>query len=146
MSGETEKSESAWTTDTLREHFAALLEEADKRYEQRFTDQDAAVKAALAAAEKAVVKAETASEKRFDAVNEFRQTVNDIVNKMMPRSEAENSVKANADKIDALATRIDRTEGRSTGLNAGWVYLVAGIGLLATIVSIITAVIVFARR
>src|ERR1700677_2135325 len=56
--------ESEWTVETLKAH-----------YDQRFIDQDRAVQAALNAAEKAVTKAETASEKRFDGVNELAADV-----------------------------------------------------------------------
>ena len=70
--------ESEWTVETLKAH-----------YDQRFIDQDRAVQAALNAAEKAVTKAETASEKRFDAVNEFRAQLADQAQTFIPRAEAE---------------------------------------------------------
>jgi len=85
-----------WTVTTLAAHV-----------EQRFTDSEKAVAAALAAAEKAVnaaltaadravAKAETASEKRFEALNELRGMVTD-------RDQAF----ASAEKVDGLAIRID---------------------------------------
>lgn len=70
--------DSEWTIESLKAH-----------YDQRFIDQDRAVQAALNAAEKAVTKAENASEKRFDAVNEFRAQLADQAATFMPRSEAE---------------------------------------------------------
>lgn len=57
MSGETEQNISGWTVDTLKEYVG-----------QRFADQDKAVQAALLAAKEAVLKAEAASEKRFECV------------------------------------------------------------------------------
>ena len=136
MSGEPERNVSGWTTDTLREHFTVLLKEVDQRNEQRFKDQDSAVKAALAAAEKAVTKAEANVEKWRESQNEWRGAMNDRERDLMPRMEAEKSIAANAEKIDNLAARIDRTEGRSGGISAGWGYLVGAVGLLATVITI----------
>jgi hypothetical protein len=116
VSGETEANVSGWTVDTVAAHFGTLLDEADRRYEQRFIGQEKAVAAALAAVEKggnaalvsakeAVTKAELASEKRFDAVNEFRQLVNDVLSGAMPRAEAEQRIAGNAEKIAAIEVR-----------------------------------------
>lgn len=55
---------SEWTISTLKEHV-----------DQRFEDQDKAVQIALTEREKAVVKAETAADKRFELLNELRQGV-----------------------------------------------------------------------
>jgi len=57
---------SQWTVDTLKEYFDAILVEKDK-----------AITAALAAADRAAAKVETATTSRFDTVNEFRQTLTD---------------------------------------------------------------------
>ncbi len=91
MSGETRESESGWTTTTSQALVLRLLEEFDKRYQQRFEGQQQAVEvalnavnrefhehlanaraetqAALMAAEKAITKAERATEKRFECVS-----------------------------------------------------------------------------
>ncbi len=87
MSGETEKEVSGWTVDTLHNHISDLMRAADKRYEQRFDAQEKAVKDALASADRAVNKAETASEKRLDSVNEFRKTLSDQTGTFLTRAE-----------------------------------------------------------
>ena len=87
MSGETEKEVSGWTVDTLHSHVVRLLQESDKRYEQRFQAQEKSVKDALASADRAVNKAETASEKRLDSVNEFRKTLSDQTGTFLTRAE-----------------------------------------------------------
>jgi hypothetical protein len=56
-------------TIDLRDHLQALLDEADKRYQQRFDAQTKAIDAALQAAKEAVTKAETANDKRFECVS-----------------------------------------------------------------------------
>jgi hypothetical protein len=139
VSGETEEQVSGWTVDTLRTETHGLLHEADRRYEQRFEGQEKAVSAALQAAKEAVAKAETAAEKRFDAVNEFRGQLSDQAATFMPRREAEQVIAALAEKVSDLASRVDTREGRGAGLNAGWGYLIAAVGLAATVIAIVYA-------
>lgn len=140
-----------WSVDTLRVHVQSLIDAAAALNTQRFTDTDKAVQAALvaqekavaaalAAAERAVNKAEMAAEKRADAANEFRGQLADQAARLMPRSEAEQRIATVADKIDALAARVDKTEGRSGGINAGWLIIAAAITAIAAVVSIAVAI------
>jgi len=120
---------------------AALRDEIDKRHAQRSQDQQKAVDAALAAqekavaaalgaAERAVLKAEVAAEKRFEGVNEFRQTLSDQATHLMPRAEAQVEFSSLRSKIGDLVTRMDKGEGKGAGMNALWGYIVGGIMLL----------------
>jgi hypothetical protein len=124
MSNGTEKVISGWTVDTLKIYHdtciayeAKLAAERDKRYAERFAAQEAA----------------TAYMRQI--TNEFRGQLSDQQATFITRTETLARAQSNADKIDSLATRLDRTEGRSGGLNAGWVYLIAGVGLLITVVN-----------
>lgn len=119
---------------SLLEHIKALMAEKDVRDQQRFDAQTTATQAALAAvkeatqaaltaAKEAVVKAENASEKRFEGVNEFRQTLSDQAATFISRSE-----------FNALKERLDRGEGRSGGLNDGWKWLLAIAALAVPVV------------
>ncbi len=65
-----------------------VIDERDRQYGQRFDAQEKAVAAALAAAKEAVTKAEVAAEKRFDSVNEFRNTLKDQTGTFVTRNEA----------------------------------------------------------
>lgn len=131
MSGETEAQPSAWTIDSLRFYFERLIAESDKRYEQRFISQQEAIQAALAAQEKAVnaaliaadravIKAELAAEKRFEGVNEFRATLADQAATLMPRTEAESRIQAMAEKLADVTDRLNRSEGKGTGIASSW--------------------------
>ena len=67
------------------------IEAADKRYEQRFAAQEKAVDSALVEREKAVIKAEIASEKRFDALAEtFTEKIDSLVTSRDKNSGAAN--------------------------------------------------------
>lgn len=91
MPGETRSDISGWTVDTLKAHTEQLLEEMDRRYAQRFL-----------ATQEAITKAETAAEKRFDSVNEFRGQLTDQARTFMPRLESEQRMSTLDDKIAAL--------------------------------------------
>jgi hypothetical protein len=105
-----------WTSARLEGNqvlFATRLDEADKRYEQRFqaeqlalkdafVAQEKAVTAALTAADRAVSKAELAAERRFEAVNEFRGQLADQAVTFLPRNEFDSQHQSTLDKIDEL--------------------------------------------
>ena len=169
MSGETESSVSGWTVDTLHDHLQRLLEErrvhfieqitaldkrheerfkaveamfrlGEKRFEERFEAQKEAVSNALIAADRAVGKAEVASEKRFDSVNEFRAALADQTARLMPRTESEARLSAMAEKLDSLVDRFNRSEGKGTGIATSWAIAVAVIGMALGIGGIILAI------
>ncbi len=114
-----------------RAHIMALLSEKDKRDEQRFQANKEAINAALLAAEKAVAKAEAASEKRFEGVNEFRAQLADQARTL-----------ASSEKLDLVIQRIDRmeasqntTSGRASGLSSAAGYVLSAIFALAAILT-----------
>lgn len=62
-----------------------------------------------------------------NSVNEFRQTLSDQTANFLPRTEYGSAHQALVDKINDLATRMDKTEGRSSGFGASWAILVAAV-------------------
>ncbi len=117
---------SEWTVETLKEFV-----------EQRFTDSDKAIQAALASAEKAVGKAETASEKRFDSVNEFRAQLSDQAATLMTRTEYITNHKALEDKIGDLTDRMNRSDGSNAGSEVTIGKIYAAIGAVGVVLGII---------
>jgi len=107
-----EKSATLTKLQSLRE----IMDERDKRYEDRFVAMDAKTSLALSSSEKAISKAETATEKRFDSVNEFRGTLNDQASKLLPRAEADSRFLSHDEKIEDLKKQIaGLRESRSSG-------------------------------
>lgn len=104
-----------WTIDTLKEHL-----------EQRFSDSDKAVQAALQAAKEAVIKAETAADKRFELLNELRDGV-----------ATKEQLEAVEKLVGGLADRINRTEGASDGSRVTKASFYATIGIVGTILGIL---------
>ena len=137
--GMTAESPSGWTVDTLRADVLGRLGELDKRYEQRFDAQEKAVITALRSAQEAVSKAETATEKRFEGVNEFRSSLSDLTATMMPRAESTARWSALAERVDKLEKAFAADSGRNKGLSDGWGYVVGAIGAIGAVVAIILA-------
>lgn len=103
------------------------------RQQQRFEAQ-----------EKALAKAEVATEKRFDGVNEFRQTLTDQAGTFALKAQVDVQIKALEskmdtqfksldNKIDVLAGLASTGVGRSVGLNAAWGYILSGVMALVAV-------------
>lgn len=199
--GETAKDPSGFTVDTIHQYIDAILSERDRRYEQRFQNQEKAnevaleaskavliehdkryeqrfqgqennvglalsrvdkefhehiqqvrteTQAALEAAEKAIAKAETATDKRFESVNEFRAQLADQAARFMPRDESINRHDATSEKIADLDrrqradialvnSRLDLAAGASGGLDKSRQIIAWGIAAILGLISIVVA-------
>lgn len=92
------------TAETARlrsETLEMRAESIQLQIDQRFAASEAKVTTALTAADLATTKAETAAEKRFDSVNEFRKTLADQTNSFVT-----------SDKYDGLAEQVSRLQSR----------------------------------
>jgi hypothetical protein len=107
---------------TVLQHLMAILNERHQQYTDRFRSHEENVRIAL-----------TSTERRFESVNEFRQTLSDQAATFATRDQLE----AMRTLVAAMAARLDRQEGRSTGLGAGWGYLVAAAGVVIAVVALV---------
>lgn len=133
-----------WTVETLRYHLTAMLAEADRRNDQRFTDMQTALQAALAAVKEETAKAERAADRRFESINEFRGLVNDLVSGKVDKAEFTLSLASILDRMEDVKervgrneTRITRSEGKGAGKDALWGYIVGAVGVLAALITIV---------
>ena len=107
--------------------FKDLMEERDERYAQRATSQDTAVAAALATSKEAVTKAETATEKRLEALNELRQVVVDQSKDFARTAEVKLVINAIEIRVAAIAESVNNSVVRGGGMKEAFGYVV-GIG------------------
>jgi hypothetical protein len=156
---------SGWSLETAIDHLLAvvnerharvitLIEGNDKRYEERFSasqkalelglsGQKSEISAALAAADRAVLKAEVATEKRFESVNEFRGTLDQQQRTLIPRSEVDVLMRGVEEKIVTLNKSLDETkatiasmQSERTGIKGGYGYAVGIVGFVLTVASL----------
>jgi hypothetical protein len=113
--------------------FRELMDERDKRYTQRSIAQDTAVAAALATSKEAVTKAEVATEKRLETLNELRQVVLDQSKDFARSSEMKLIIDAIEKRIAALAEAVGANTARGGGIKdmIGYLVGVGGLGIAA---------------
>ncbi len=126
-----------WTIDTALDHVLAIVQQKDATYSMHFEAIEKATAAALSAADRAVLKAEAAAEKRFEGVNEFRNTLSDQQRNLMPRAEVEVIMRGLTDKIGALEKQLDTVMGEKRGIQNGWGYAIGAAGLVLTLVTLV---------
>jgi len=126
-----------WTIDTLHAHLVAQMEANDRRYSERFVSQEQAIK-----------KAEDATEKRFEGVNEFRAALATQTHNSPTRIEVDAGMSAIEQRLNADSARISALEGDMKGLGgrgAGMQQLWAiGVAALIALAAVISAVVVIA--
>ena len=129
------------TLADLRRQIASLSELTDAKFVTFRTlvdSQAEKVALALAAADKAVTKAETAFEKRLEAINEFRAVLTDQQHRLITREEVVQRTDALAARLADLAARLDKIEGRAGGMDRAWT---AGMAVVVILISVVTVVV-----
>ena len=151
-----------WSLETAIDYLLAVVNERDvgirelingndRRYSERFTaiqhtievglsSQKAEIGLALTSSDRAVLKAETAAEKRFESVNEFRNTLADQQRNLMPRAEVNVMMGALESKVDALVKQIEHLQAERMGIKGGWGYAAGVIGLVIALFAIAASV------
>jgi len=125
-----------YVQDILSEKIDHLRSEVmgnDKRYAERFDAQREANRQRFDAQE-------VANKYDQEKSNEFRGALEDVGKNKIPRPEAEAMFRSLTEKIDALQARMDRNEGRGSGLDAGWKFLIGAVTLAAALVGIFLAI------
>lgn len=115
--------DSEWTIRTLRVFL-----------EGQIAALRSAAALALSAQEKAANKLENQYDRRFEAANEFRATLNDQAGTFITRLEYETAHLALEDKFDKLNDRMNLREGNASGRTQLWAFLVAAVAAIGTIV------------
>ena len=108
--------------------------------DMRFDAADRATQAAILAAERATTKAESASERRFESVNEFRAALSDSQRLMLPRGEYDQIHSGLVERVNNLTERFNALTERGKGSHDLWLILVALAGVLTGAVSIIFSI------
>jgi hypothetical protein len=116
---------------SLKEYIERILLERDQAVRAALAAVEKATAAAFEASEKAIAKAQAAQSAHDQAANNLRGVLDDYVKQMYPRTEAESRFKQQEEKIRALelSERADEGGSRATKearTNSQWM-----IGLLA---------------
>ena len=137
--------------DNLQEHKRfneIFFKEYELHSDKIFTERDLRLAQKFQSLAEAINKADQATEKRFDSVNEFRGTLTDQQRTLLPRLEYEaghknlselvaSSVKTLGDTILTQKERIDKLDNRKEGGMAMWILIVGVIGFLTGLISFV---------
>jgi anion-transporting ArsA/GET3 family ATPase len=88
-----------WSLETLKEYLGSRIDGVEKN-----------VTTAMAAADKAVNKAEAAAEKRFDSVNEFRSALKDQQSTFADKQQTDF-------RLAAIESNLDKVKGAGLGIS-----------------------------
>ena len=140
---------SAATDVSLREYLIAEIHAAESRSIMRYEAMQAQVEAAFESSQRAIDKADEATEKRFEGVNEFRAALSDQATRFVTNdqltalgSKLEASISRNREDLETLATRINLREGAISGSRLTWgsmAALVAGLGTVIAIIAVLAS-------
>src|ERR1700733_15239409 len=131
-----------------REATVATMEASKEAVFSAMVAAKEAVQAALVSAKEAVNKAESANERRFESVNEFRASLADKARLQMPRLECEALFKGMGEKmetsskqtiarVDLLSQQSIANAGKKAGIADGWGFAIGAVGLVLAVVSIV---------
>jgi hypothetical protein len=118
--------------------FKELMEERDKRYSQRADSQDKAVATALATSKEAILKAETATDKRLEGLNELKGMAQDQAATFARISEVNLRFDAVNKTVEQLSDTIKQKVAATSGMKELWGYIVGAVGVLLAVAAIIS--------
>ena len=107
-----------------QELLLALIKNLDEKLGLLISAQKEGVKTAMDAAEKAVTKAEVASDKRFEGLNELRGMASDWRTEFARQTTVDLQVKGLTDKIDSIRSAL-------------WTYLIGGVMAGAAVATLV---------
>lgn len=126
-----------WTIASLKEHYDQRFDDTQKAVDAALAANEKQTASALAASEKAGQKAEVAAERRFDALNELRQMVNDQMVDYAKQPVVDAMFKGVNEKIEALQAAKSEATGRTLGVGAVVGYVFGIFGVIGVLVAII---------
>lgn len=122
----------------LRAMDVRLADERDRRYAEVAIEREKALRIKEAADERALgLQAETQKYKDEKA-NELRSQINDERLTYVTRTELNAAMEKIEVMMTPLTTWVASQQGRSSGLSAGWGFLVGAVGVAAAVVSLLT--------
>ena len=132
------------TDVSLREYLTALINAAEKRSDARFESMKTMVETAFETSKAAVSKAESATDKRLEGMNEFRDTLSDQAAHFVTKDslaslveKLEAQIDRNREDLDALAKRIDVREGQIQGSRLTWGNMASLLAAFAVVVGLV---------
>ncbi len=135
-----DKAQSGWTVDTLKEHFDTLLKERQQHVSDMFTERDKAITEFKESTAATITEFKTMTAANFASRNEIQTAMKNaadassretavLVATLMPRKEAEARIVRNEEDVKAVTNRVNASGGFGQGVKESWGWLVGVIGI-----------------
>lgn len=135
---------SAATDVSLREYMTLMVEAEMRRVDERFNAVEKSTAAAFENSQRAIDKADQATEKRFEGVNEFRAALSDQASRFVTiealsavNDKMEAGYLRNREDIDSLSTRIDLRDGQIEGSRFTYGAMAGMLAAFATLIGLL---------
>lgn len=120
--------------DAANREFHEHLEQVRHENALAFTNSEKAITAAFEASNNAINKAESATEKRFESVNEFRAQLTTQAGQFVGKDEYNATQQRFDEKVGELQRRTDKQEGKGAGYTSLYGWAIAGLGILISVI------------
>lgn len=127
---------------SVRDHLEVLIRDLETRLLIEINCQKESVKQSLIFSERAIEKAEVATQSKFNSVNEFRGMVDDVVRTMMPRGEYSSIHEALVQRMDDLVKRVDGISisinekmASGQGFQKSWAMIAAAVSMIGMLIA-----------
>lgn len=110
-----------------------LMDERDERYKQRSEFQDEAVNTAMAASKEAILKAEAATDKRLESLNEIKAMSLDQASTFARKTEVNLITDALGKRLDGVEDGMNRRVSTGAGMEKAWGYVIGVLGVLTAL-------------
>lgn len=121
-------------------HLAELHDAQHKQTDIAIKGVEDLLAASIETGKIASAKFETATDHRFEGVNEFRAVLGEQQATYVTRNEIDSKFEAQGKRVQDNTDRLNQSEGKGSGLNAFWGYLIGAIGLVSIIFGMIWAI------
>ena len=135
---------SSATDVSLREYVTLMVQAEMRRVNERFHAVETATEKAFENSQRAIDKADLATEKRFEGVNEFRAALSDQASRFVTAEQLktlaeklEAGYTRNREDIDRINVRLERREGETAGSRLTWGAMATLLAAFATIIGIL---------
>jgi hypothetical protein len=151
---EKQSTSTEWTVDTLYIHLSRVINDLSHKFDRELEARDKLAKSdrqvldvsikavedkaglAQVSSKEAVLKAENATEKRFESVNEFRSTLTDQANRLATKDEFKQFQNSVNGKMNELTARIGKIEDLKQGSEGSKTALIAGVTLVCLVLGV----------
>lgn len=120
---------------SLREHLETIIELNDRRYTEVNLEKEKALKIKEEGDKEAMRIKDESDKKALELQTETQKYKDEKANELREQINGERNLYVTKEQLSPILEYVNSQQGRSSGLNSGWGYLVGGIGLVIMVIT-----------